>query len=185
MWSKWRLRGLKAPPLDGEGLGWGGVSGKAATFAQSTPSQPSPIKGEGFLKIAPVLGVLLLAGCGRGDEKASPFPEPHRPVAPISSRYLERGFARQRRRVRDGDPARRGAPFDVGRRYRRGRRLLYGPPLADGRAQGPRARRGYRPGDDPRRSASASSASGSTMSRSGSVSPTIRSSRPPRSTGCS
>lgn len=32
---------------------------------------------------------LALAGCGRGDpEPVSPFPEPHRPVAAISSRYL-------------------------------------------------------------------------------------------------
>jgi ubiquinone/menaquinone biosynthesis C-methylase UbiE len=31
--------------------------------------------------------LLLLAACGR-EQPASPFPEPHRPVAPISSRYL-------------------------------------------------------------------------------------------------
>ena len=31
--------------------------------------------------------LLLLAACGER-EKASPFPDPHRPVAPISSRYL-------------------------------------------------------------------------------------------------
>jgi ubiquinone/menaquinone biosynthesis C-methylase UbiE len=38
---------------------------------------------------APLAALLLLAACGRGEqEKASPFPEPHRPVAPISSRYL-------------------------------------------------------------------------------------------------
>ena len=35
----------------------------------------------------PALLLLLLAACG-SEEKASPFPEPHRPVAPISSRYL-------------------------------------------------------------------------------------------------
>jgi ubiquinone/menaquinone biosynthesis C-methylase UbiE len=34
------------------------------------------------------VSLLLLAACGRGEEKASPFPEPHRPVAPISARYL-------------------------------------------------------------------------------------------------
>jgi Fe-S cluster assembly protein SufD len=37
----------KAPPLDGEGLGRGGVSAGAARVANSTPTQPSPIKGEG------------------------------------------------------------------------------------------------------------------------------------------
>lgn len=31
--------------------------------------------------------LLLLAACGR-QQQASPFPEPHRPVSPISSRYL-------------------------------------------------------------------------------------------------
>src|ERR1044072_3774041 len=30
---------------------------------------------------------LAIAGCGRG-QQASPFPEPHRPVSAISSRYL-------------------------------------------------------------------------------------------------
>jgi ubiquinone/menaquinone biosynthesis C-methylase UbiE len=32
--------------------------------------------------------LFLLAACGE-QEKASPFPEPHRPVAPVSSRYLD------------------------------------------------------------------------------------------------
>ena len=34
--------------------------------------------------------LLALAGCGAGagNNQASLFPEPHRPVAPISSRYL-------------------------------------------------------------------------------------------------
>src|SRR3954470_1273723 len=32
--------------------------------------------------------LVLLAGCNRSPDKASPFPEPRRPVAPISSRYL-------------------------------------------------------------------------------------------------
>ena len=39
--------GMEAPPLDGEGLGWGGVSGEAPLFIDSTPTLPSPIKGEG------------------------------------------------------------------------------------------------------------------------------------------
>ena len=36
---------------------------------------------------APFL-LLALAGCGgsAGNNQASPFPEPHRPVAPVSSR---------------------------------------------------------------------------------------------------
>lgn len=33
------------------------------------------------------IALLLLAGCGK-QQAASPFPEPHRPVSPISSRYL-------------------------------------------------------------------------------------------------
>jgi Fe-S cluster assembly protein SufD len=37
----------KAPPLDGEGLGRGGISAGATRVANSTPTQPSPIKGEG------------------------------------------------------------------------------------------------------------------------------------------
>jgi len=37
---------LKAPPLDGEGLGWGGASGNAPPSIDSTPTLPSPIKGE-------------------------------------------------------------------------------------------------------------------------------------------
>jgi hypothetical protein len=37
----------KAPPLDGEGLGWGGVSGNAPRFIDAAPALPSPIKGEG------------------------------------------------------------------------------------------------------------------------------------------
>jgi len=45
------------------------------------------IAARGF-RTAPALALaLLLAACGQSEEK-SPFPEPHRPVAPISSRYL-------------------------------------------------------------------------------------------------
>ena len=60
--------GLQAPPLDGEDeqaamspghgfgsrgdpkplMGWGGLSDDALPFIDSTPTQPSPIKGEGF-----------------------------------------------------------------------------------------------------------------------------------------
>jgi hypothetical protein len=36
----------KAPPLDGEGLGWGESSGNTPPFIDFTPTQPSPIKGE-------------------------------------------------------------------------------------------------------------------------------------------
>jgi len=35
------------PPLDGEGQGRGGASGRAAEFIDSTPTPPSPIKWEG------------------------------------------------------------------------------------------------------------------------------------------
>ncbi len=42
-----RIAPHKAPPLDGEGLGWGGVSGNALPFIDATPTQPSPIEGEG------------------------------------------------------------------------------------------------------------------------------------------
>jgi len=38
---------------------------------------------------AALAALLLLAACGRSEEeKASPFPEPHRPVSPVSSAYL-------------------------------------------------------------------------------------------------
>jgi ubiquinone/menaquinone biosynthesis C-methylase UbiE len=41
---------------------------------------------------ASLAALLLLAACGRGEqEKASPFPEPRRPVAPITPRYLNEG----------------------------------------------------------------------------------------------
>ncbi|HEX8238292.1 MAG TPA: AMP-binding protein [Allosphingosinicella sp.] len=39
---------LKAPPLDGEGLGRGEVRGKDASFSNRAPTQPSPIEGEGY-----------------------------------------------------------------------------------------------------------------------------------------
>ena len=38
---------LQAPPLDGEGLGRGDVRRKAILMSPFTPTQPSPIKGEG------------------------------------------------------------------------------------------------------------------------------------------
>jgi ring-1,2-phenylacetyl-CoA epoxidase subunit PaaD len=41
-------RTQKAPPLEGEGLGWGGVSRRGPHFIDSTPTQPSPLKGEGL-----------------------------------------------------------------------------------------------------------------------------------------
>ena len=112
---------------------------------------------------------------GRSAEKASPFPEPHRPVSPSLVALPQRGHAREPGRVRHRLPPRRRARAHVRRRHRRRRRLLYGPALAPGRAEGPRARRGHRAARRSARSASASSASGSTMSRSGSASPTIRS----------
>ncbi|HKR25597.1 MAG TPA: error-prone DNA polymerase, partial [Allosphingosinicella sp.] len=49
----------KAPPLDGEGLGWGGLATGTEGVSQSTPTQPSPIKGEGFWlqRAVPAAGV--------------------------------------------------------------------------------------------------------------------------------
>jgi hypothetical protein len=38
----------EAPPLDGEGSGWGDVCECTQYFIDSTPTQPSPIKGEGL-----------------------------------------------------------------------------------------------------------------------------------------
>jgi hypothetical protein len=46
--SKCAFVGLVAPPLEGEGLGWGGLSEGVAAFIDSTPTQPSPLEGEGF-----------------------------------------------------------------------------------------------------------------------------------------
>ncbi len=53
----------KAPPLDGEGLGWGGISGRALPCIHSTPTQPSPIKGEGSRGLLPLrLGLRMVKG---------------------------------------------------------------------------------------------------------------------------
>jgi len=43
-----------------------------------------------WTRCLPALLLLPLAACGggAGNNQASPFPEPHRPVAPVSSRYL-------------------------------------------------------------------------------------------------
>ena len=43
-----------------------------------------------WTRALPALLLLPLAACGGGmaNNQASPFPEPHRPVAPVSSRYL-------------------------------------------------------------------------------------------------
>jgi hypothetical protein len=37
-----------APPLDGEGLGWGRAAGRTPHVPTFTPTQPSPIEEEGF-----------------------------------------------------------------------------------------------------------------------------------------
>ena len=51
-----------------------------------------------WTRALPPLLLLTVAGCGgsAGNNQASPFPEPHRPVAPVSSRYLNED---QRERV--------------------------------------------------------------------------------------
>ena len=46
--ARWALGRLGAPPLDGEGLGWGGFGDQLIAGGESTPTQPSPIEGEGF-----------------------------------------------------------------------------------------------------------------------------------------
>src|SRR5581483_9589537 len=38
---------IEAPPLDGEGLGWGVVRHRALRVSNRTPTLPSPIEGEG------------------------------------------------------------------------------------------------------------------------------------------
>jgi len=42
-----QARNRKAPPLDGEGLGRGDVSGRVALFIDLTPTQPHPHQGAG------------------------------------------------------------------------------------------------------------------------------------------
>ena len=39
---------LLAPPLDGEGLGWGDANEVRDISGCITPTQPTPIEGEGF-----------------------------------------------------------------------------------------------------------------------------------------
>jgi ring-1,2-phenylacetyl-CoA epoxidase subunit PaaD len=46
---------MKAPPLDGEGLGRGEVRGPLCPKSSRTPTQTSPIEGEGFEAIWSVL----------------------------------------------------------------------------------------------------------------------------------
>src|SRR5688500_6111156 len=41
-----------APPLDGEGLGWGGVSGKAVAAPPSPPPDPPPSRGRALRRRA-------------------------------------------------------------------------------------------------------------------------------------
>ena len=106
-------------------------------------------------------------------EAAFPDGRPRR-RADRRRQLLDRGRARPGRRGRGGDAARRGHAGHVGRRHRRRRGLLHGPAVAARRAARPRA--GART-SSPRRATgwpSGSSARGSTMSRSGSASPTTR-----------
>ncbi|TMJ18437.1 MAG: methyltransferase domain-containing protein [Alphaproteobacteria bacterium] len=75
------------PPCGG-GLE-GGAARRAARGGAAHPHpQPLPTRGRGF-RVAALTVLVLLAACRQQpQEKESPFPEPHRPVAPISSRYL-------------------------------------------------------------------------------------------------
>jgi epoxyqueuosine reductase len=45
--ARWALARLEAPPLDGEGLGWGGVSGETPSFIDVHPHPTLPHQGGG------------------------------------------------------------------------------------------------------------------------------------------
>ena len=57
--SRWDCT-LEAPPLEGEGLGRGGVSGKAPHFIDSTPTQTLPPQGGGLIPLR--LGLRMVKG---------------------------------------------------------------------------------------------------------------------------
>ena len=60
--SRWDCT-LEAPPLDGEGLGRGEHSRPAVRMEAFTPTQPSPIKGEGLRGLLPLrLGLRMVKG---------------------------------------------------------------------------------------------------------------------------
>jgi len=49
--GSWAVSADLAPPLDGEGLGWGDVSGKVAAAPPSPPPNPPPSKGRASVQI--------------------------------------------------------------------------------------------------------------------------------------
>ena len=127
-----------------------------------------------------------LAACGGGgaNNQASPFPAPHRPVAPVSSRYLNE------------DSRDRVGEFETVSRLAEVRERMFVADIGAGggyytvRLSPLVGAKGRVLAEDivPQTieaSASASSASGSTMSRSSSASRTIRNCRPARSTASS
>ncbi|HMG46678.1 MAG TPA: error-prone DNA polymerase [Allosphingosinicella sp.] len=60
--SRWDCT-IEAPPLDGEGLGWGELSRPTERAARLTPTQASPIEGEGFRGLLPLrLGLRMVKG---------------------------------------------------------------------------------------------------------------------------
>ncbi len=134
-----------------------------------------------WIRGAPALLLLALASCGGGgarSNQASAFPAPQRPVAPIvSSRYLNEdsrdSVGEFETVMRLAEIRERHVVADIG--AGEGYYTVRLSPLV-GR-EGPGARRGHRPGDDPGARPARHSASGSTMSRSSSASPTIRSCR--------
>ena len=80
--------------------------------------------------------------------RRSAFPRADREVAPIVSDSFSTEDARDR--VGEAEEVmrlRRGQAGDVGRRHRRGRRLLHRPPVADGRTARAGAGGGHRPRD--------------------------------------
>ena len=90
MWTRGPSPLAKSPLPGGERVRVRGFGVRRLSSNARHPLPTLPLEGEGFQPrlAAAAFALLLLAACGQQGEKASPFPEPHRPVSPISSRYL-------------------------------------------------------------------------------------------------